>query len=160
MNEPTTPALPYVGLAFTITDKTNARKCRCVHCRSLIAPGHGREYITVSVRLFGYLCGACQINTIAFDQMAPHMRANIDKMWKILQQDTIMGSIAKSRISDLCYKADLDGLKVSEWFLAELEKLEVVNYDNVYNVIRLYKSNQQAPRFARLGNLFQKDPEP
>lgn len=141
----------YKGFAFTITEKTNARKCRCVHCRETIAPGHGREYITVSVRLAGFLCEPCQANTIAFDKMAPKMRANIDKMWKILQRDQIMGSISKDKITDLCYRADLDGLTVSEWFLGELGKLEVVNYHNVCDVIRLYKASQQAPALCQAG---------
>lgn len=140
-----TSTLPYKGSGFEISEKTNVRKCRCAHCRVSLAPGFGREYTTISVRLHGFLCQSCQDNSINLDQMWPAMRANIDRMWEILRQDTVMGSISKSRIVDLCYDADLNGLKVSEWFLAELKNLEIVNYHNVCEIVRTYKASQQAP---------------
>lgn len=129
----------YTGLSFVLEEKTNVRAVKCLHCRKAIAPRQGRQYTTISVRLHGYLCPACQENSIAFDQLTPALRATFEKLAGVLSRDKVMGRIALDEIKTLCYRADLSAVQVAQWFLLQLEALEEVNYHHVCEVKHLYK---------------------
>ncbi|HNB51908.1 MAG TPA: hypothetical protein PK530_08190 [Anaerolineales bacterium] len=129
----------YTGLSFVIEDKVNLRSVKCLHCRQPLAPRQGRQYLTISVRLHGYLCPACQENSIAFDQLTPALHRTFDALRAVLRRDPLMGSINLDRIKTYCYRADLQALTVAQWFLDELNKLDPLTPDSTYAVIKTYR---------------------
>lgn len=139
-----TPALPtpdlYTGYGFAIENRANVRTVKCLHCRQAIARGLGRYYVTISVRYHGYLCPACQEETIRFDLLRPARTILLDQIHAFLREhEPLMYWHASSRISDMVYRANLACVEVAQWFLDHLKALETVNYHTICELIREYK---------------------